>query len=264
MDLLLTMAIILSAVNENRWYHPTVSTTWQWQLNTTPNRSYPNTNYDVDLYDLDLFDTEQSTIDALHAEDKRVVCYFSAGSFEEWRDDADSFPEEALGNNYDGWEGERWLDIRHSGLRTIILERLDLAQSKQCDGVEPDNMDAYTNDTGFALTAEDQLSYNMFLSESAHERGLAIGLKNDLSQVEALVKYFDFHVNEQCHLFEECDLLTPFINAGKPVFNAEYDERYYSEDDFIVLCQDAEQRQFQTLYLPTALDDTFRFSCENP
>ena len=69
------------------WYRPNIRTTWQWQLN-----SILNTSYDVDLYDVDLFNTEQATIDDLHAQGKKVICYFSAGSYENWREDKDSFP----------------------------------------------------------------------------------------------------------------------------------------------------------------------------
>ena len=42
----------------------------------------------------------------------------------------------------------------------------------------------------FSLTAADQLDYNRFLAEQAHQRGLAIGLKNDLDQVASLVDLF--------------------------------------------------------------------------
>lgn len=38
--------------------------------------------------------------------------------------------------------------------------RLDLAVQKGCDGVEPDNVDGYQNNSGFPLTAQDQLAYN--------------------------------------------------------------------------------------------------------
>ena len=35
--------------------------------------------------------------------------------------------------------------------------------------------------------------------------------------------YFDWALNEQCFEYNECETLTPFINAGKPVFNTEYE-----------------------------------------
>lgn len=108
-------------------------------------------------------------------------------------------------------------------LAPIMEARLDLARSKGCDGVDPDNVDGYTHDTGFLLTAEDQKRCNMYLAESAHQRGLLVGLKNDLEHISELVSYFDWVLNEGCFSSAECDLLTPFLQAGKPVFVIEYE-----------------------------------------
>ena len=49
----------------------------------------------------------------------------------------------------------------------IILDRLDVARAKGCDGVEPDNVDGYANKTGFDLTKDDQLRFNRFLAVEA-------------------------------------------------------------------------------------------------
>ena len=46
-----------------------------------------------------------------------------------------------------------------------MAARLDLAVSRQCDGVEPDNMDGYMNDSGFDMTGAHQLAYNRWLAE---------------------------------------------------------------------------------------------------
>jgi hypothetical protein len=128
-----------------------------------------------------------------------------------------------LGSALDGWPGERWLDVRRTDLlRPIMAARMDTCRSKGFDAVEPDNVDGYANKSGFPLTAADQLTYNRMLAELAHERGLAIGLKNDLDQVDALHSHFDFAVNEECAAYDECDLLVPFLRSGKPVFHAEY------------------------------------------
>lgn len=45
-----------------------------------------------------------------------------------------------------------------------MVARLDLAVSRGCDGVEPDNVDGYTNNTGFALVPMDQLAFNRNLA----------------------------------------------------------------------------------------------------
>lgn len=242
------------------WYKPSVGVTWHWQLQGTLNSSYS-----VGLYDIDLFDTTITQISNLQAEDKKVICYFSGGSYENWRDDADDFPDIALGEPLDGWQGERWLDIRNNNVRTIMLSRLDLAKEKGCDGVEPDNMDGYTNLTeasGFNLTAENQLDYNRFIAEEAHKRGLSVGLKNNLNQVAELEPFFDFSVNEQCFQYDECDLLEPFITAGKPVLTVEYESSYIESSAIREnMCTQVVAMNFSTLVLPLDLDDSFRYSC---
>lgn len=182
-----------------------------------------DTGLNVVIYNLDLFDTEPAAITKLHARGIFVMCYFSAGSFEDWRPDSDQFPAEILGNDYRGWPGEKWLDIRKIDLLApLMAARLDLAAEKGCDGVDPDNINGFANDTGFPLTHQDQLQYNIWLAESAHSRGLSIGLKNDVEQIPDLLPYFDWQLQEECFQYNECELLLPFIKAGKPVFNIEY------------------------------------------
>ena len=60
----------------------------------------------ADIYDIDLLDAPSQTIADLQADGKKVICYFSAGTYEDW---------------------------------------CDLAVTKGCDGVEPDNMEAYAH-----------------------------------------------------------------------------------------------------------------------
>ena len=204
------------ASTATRW-QPRPGTTWQIQLQGTL-----DTSVAASAYDIDLFDTPASAIAALHAAGRKVICYFSAGSFEDWRADAGQFPAAALGNALDGWPGERWLDTRAAGVRTVMRARMDLAVTKKCDAVDPDNVDGYTNTPGFPLTAATQVDYNKFLATEAHARGLGVGLKNDLSQIPSLVDDFDFAINEQCQVYSECNLLMPFITRSKPVFGIEY------------------------------------------
>lgn len=239
------------------WYRPAVGVSWQWQL-----KGKPNLSYDVALYDVDLFDTSAATIAKLHAAGRKVICYFSAGSYEGWRPDNGAFAPGVCGKPLDGWPNERWLDIRAANVLTIMLRRLDLAQQKGCDGVEPDNVDGYSNPTGFKLTATDQLAFNRRIANEAHARGLAVGLKNDLDQIPQLVSYVDFAVNEQCFEFSECDALAPFVKAGKPVLHAEYKARYRTDAAArAAMCAAAKARGFSTLVLPLELDDQFRLGC---
>ncbi len=227
-------------------WSPSPGTTWQWQLN-----GEINTSFDVQMYDIDLFDAPQATIDSLKNSGRAVICYFSAGSSEIWRPDAASVPLSVQGNG-NGWEGEKWLDIRAiEKLSPVMRSRLDLAVAKGCDGVEPDNVDGYTNNTGFPLTASDQLVFNRWLATEAHARGLSIGLKNDVDQIVELEPWFDWAINEQCAEYNECDQMTPFIDAGKAVFGVEYSGNSAS------FCPGINALNFDWLIKDIELTDTF-------
>jgi hypothetical protein len=159
----------------------------------------------------------------LHAAGRLVICYISAGAYEDFRPDAHRFPPAVLGRP-NGWDGERWLDIRRwRALRPILRDRFRMCRDKGFDAVEADNVDGYANRTGFDLRPADQLRFNRRLARLARATGLAIGLKNDLGQVAALEPHFDFAVNEECFRYDECGRLAPFRRAGKPIFHVEYD-----------------------------------------
>lgn len=244
------------------WLRPSVGATWQWQLQPDQNGMI-NSAHAADVYDIDLFNSSNELIELLHRQGRIVIGYFSAGTYEDFRPDSGQFSSDELGKPLEDFADERWLDVRSENVRRIVLARLDLAAQKGFDGVEPDNVDGYANDSGFDLSAADQLAFNRFIANEAHLRGLSVGLKNDLDQIPQLVDYFDFAVNEQCHQYEECDLLQPFIAAGKPVFNAEYAATYVNfAASRAQLCEEARNRSLRTLVLPIALDDGFRFSCD--
>ena len=237
---------------------PKVTDTWQWQLTGTI-----DTSYNVVVYDIDLFDAPDSVITSLHNSGRHVVCYFSAGSAENWRPDYSKFKPADLGNPLDGWPGEKWVDTRSANVRSIMASRLDLAKSRGCDGVEPDNVDAYQNKPGFPLTAATQLDYDKYLATQAHARGLKVALKNDVDQLSSLAASFDFAVNEQCHEYSECGGYTVFTNAGKPVFNAEYKKAYVNNPSTrATMCANARAANLRTLVLPLDLNDAFRYSCD--
>ncbi|MYU20705.1 endo alpha-1,4 polygalactosaminidase [Streptomyces sp. SID8352] len=198
-------------------WQPRPGLAWQWQLNGPVQETA-----DVPVYDIDGFENSAADVARLHRAGRKVICYINVGAWEDYRPDAGDFPERVLGGT-NGWAGERWLDIRRvSVLRPIMERRFDMCRDKGFDAVEPDLVEAYGNKSGFPLTARDQLVYNRMIADIAHERGLSVGLKNDLPQIPELVKVFDFAVNEQCAEYGECDRLTPFIEAGKAVFHVEY------------------------------------------
>ncbi|KJK47052.1 endo alpha-1,4 polygalactosaminidase [Streptomyces sp. NRRL F-4428] len=200
-----------------RW-QPPPGTGWQWQLT-----GRLDTSVKAPVYDVDGFNTTKEQVAVLKKAGRKTICYLSTGAWEDWRPDAEAFPRDLLGKG-NGWEGERWLDIRRTAeLEPLMAKRFDMCRDKGFDAVEPDNMDGYQNPSGFPLTADDQLHYNRLIAKLAHDRGMAVGLKNDLDQIPQLVGDFDFAVNEQCAQYEECERLTPFVEAGKAVFHAEYE-----------------------------------------
>ena len=196
------------------------------------------------VYNVDLEDTTKAKITTLKNSGKAVICYFSAGSSEDWRSDFSKFPASVKGNRLDGWDGENWLDVRQLNvLMPIMKARMDLAVSKGCDAIDPDNVDGYTNNTGFPLTYSHQLAYNIALANAAHARGLKISLKNNMDQVPDLINYSDFAVNEQCFQYNECNTLNPFITAGKPVFNIEY------QGEITTLCSKAKKLGLSLIHI---------------
>ena len=234
------------------WWLPTVGASWQWQLTGTV-----DTSINADVYDIDGFDNAASVVTTLHNQGRHVIAYFSAGTYEDWRSDAGSFPGGVLGSN-NGWPGEKWLDIRQINvLRPIMEARVAIAKTKGFNAIEWDNVDGYANSSGFALTGADQIAYNTMLAEIAHDAGMSVGLKNDLDQVAQLVSVFDFAVNEQCFEYDEADMLTPFIDAGKPVFNAEYNG---STSTF---CPIATSLKFSSIFKNLDLD-AYRVACPLP
>lgn len=201
-----------------RW-RPRPGLAWQWQLD---GRADPSA--DVPVYDIDGFENTAGDVARLHREGRKVICYVNVGAWEDFRPDRDAFPRSVLGRP-NGWRGERWLDIRRVRvLRPIMERRFDMCRDKGFDAVEPDLVEGYGNDTGFPLTAGDQLRYNRMIARIAHDRGLSVGLKNDLPQIPQLVDHFDFAVNEECAQYGECAELSPFVEAGKAVFHVEYSE----------------------------------------
>ncbi|PNS18880.1 hypothetical protein CAC42_5419 [Sphaceloma murrayae] len=226
---------------------------------------------DVDVYDIDLFTNNQSTITKLHSLNKKVICYFSAGSYEPNRPDSDQFTATDKGKGLDGWPGEVWLQTNSDNVRKIMSTRIKLASDKGCDAIDPDNVDGFVrppfsppfflslkitstteicmsvsadlrspqqNDNGLGLTANDTVNFMQYLSDEASKYNMSTGLKNAGDVIDDVLPYTHFSVNEQCAEYSECALFAPFVEAGKPVFHIEYpkDAPSVSTEDADSLC----------------------------
>lgn len=228
------------------WWRPAAGLSWQWQLT-----GKLNLDLQTDVIDVDL-DVGKSVVDYFHSKGTKVICYISVGSYENWRTDADQFPDEVLGKDYEGWSGEKWLDIRRIDLLApIMLARLDECAAKGFDGMEPDNLQIWDNDTGFPLTYEDQLRYALWLADESHKRGLAIGQKNAPDQTEDLVDVFDFAITEDAFYYNWAQDMLPYIQANKPVFAAEYTDL---PGDFQEFCRQSKELGFSTILKHRDLD----------
>jgi hypothetical protein len=130
-------------------WQPSAGASWQIVLQNPIKITGTTTSPDVKIWDLDLDDNDVSTFRTLKTCGKRVICYFSAGSYEDWRDDKHEFLPSDLGETMDGWPDERWVDTRSSNVRKIMKRRIALAASKGCDAIDPDNVDGYVRFPSF-------------------------------------------------------------------------------------------------------------------
>ena len=178
--------------------------------------------FSIDLYGLNGVTPNVAAVRAIDREGGYAICYVDAGTWESWRPDARAFAPVLLGRS-NGWPGERWLDIRHAtSILAIMARRAARCERAGFLAVDFDNVDAFTNDTGFAITATEQLSYNRALADIAHRDHMAVGLKNDGDQARVLEPWFDFAVDEQCIQYHSCARLASFVIANKPVYDVEY------------------------------------------
>jgi hypothetical protein len=253
---------------------PAARTSWQWEIDHPLNvhsASDMSTNGTLytgarasapQVYDIDGFDNTAGSVNLLHREHKRVICYLSVGTWESWRPDASTFPGALLGNADPGWTGERYLDIGPSPyygkLQAIMYHRLEMCRSKHFDGVEFDNMDVAENDSGFNITIAQDNAYVRWLAAKAHSLGLAAGQKNYVDQSGALVRSMDFMISEQCFQYGDCDQVAPYLRAHKAVFEAEYQDQGADPKAY---CPASNRLNLNTDEFVTNLDGSLRVTC---
>lgn len=210
--------------NNNTWY-PEVAASWQIILSNPLELDTKNPESltpDVDVWDIDMYTNSAEIIAAIQSLGKKVICYFSAGSYEDYRPDSKQFKSEDKGSELDGWPGEYWLNLSSPNVRSIMAARIKYASEKGCDAIDPDNVDGFQNDNGLDLTAADSVSFVKFLSIEAAKYNMSTGLKNAGDIIGNVIDYVHFSVNEQCVQYSECDTFAAFIKNSKPVFNIEY------------------------------------------
>jgi len=200
---------------------------WQWQLSSTPTTAELATAYAAGAraFDIDGDDASAADVAAIHSLGAGVgaVCYIDVGGWEDYRSDAANFAASVKGKAIDGWPSEKWLDVRQIAvLKPLMQARVQMCARKGFDAVEPDLLDGYENDTGFPITAAQQITYNRMIADLAHASGLTVAQKGDVDQSAELQPYFDWTLNEQCGQYNECGPLSAYTAAGKAVWIVEY------------------------------------------
>jgi len=217
-----------SAQSSTGWLTPT--TTWQWQIQGKIDQTVSAQMFDIDLFDARPGEINAGVISQLHSKGKHVLCYLDTGAWESYRPDASQFPASVIGNST-GWSGERWLDIRQQSwplFADIIWNRLDLAVSLGCDGIEPDQNNSVENNPGFPITYADEAAWYLEVARQAHLRGLTVVQKNGIELLHrsfgpSLVAAHDGMLNEECWQYRECDDgLQLYVQAGKWLGEVEY------------------------------------------
>lgn len=219
-----------------------------------------NPIHQADVYDIDGENATKAQVDYLHSKGKKVICYFDAGVYEDYRGDANKFPKSVIGNPDEGWDGSWWLDIRQIDiLEPIMKARIQMCKDKGFDSIEPDEITNWSNNPGFPITYNDQIKYNRAIAQWAHEAGLSIGLKGDLEQAHDLVNDFDWALIEECYQYGECTKIANegpgadgkehpgvqlFVQKNKAVWIAEYKKI----DQFNKFCEDSKKNKFNTAW----------------
>ncbi|KNC82631.1 hypothetical protein SARC_05087 [Sphaeroforma arctica JP610] len=182
------------------------------------------------MIDIDLQTKSKDYVKSLANGGQYVVCYFSAGTAEDWRPDYLAMMEYASQNSR--YPGEHWMDItRWSSFKHLIKARMEEAVEKGCHGIETDNTDAYEygstavkGETKESLKPY-QIAYLRWMADTAHDLGLEIALKNTVDLIPDLIDHMDYAINESCAKFSAnsyCSNYEAFVKQDKAVFGVEY------------------------------------------
>jgi hypothetical protein len=213
-----------------------------------------DSSLDVDVYIIDL-DYEPADFAALRGARRYVVCHFSAGSLEPWRDDAGQVGEDVLGNELEDYPDERWLDVRAATVRTLVGGRLERARAHGCDAVFPANLGVHAADSGFALAEADALDYAGWLADEAAARGLRTML-GSAELIAQLADRYDLGLAFDCLAADGCQRWAPLRAAGKALLVVEVGEQ--AEAD--ALCPTAAAQDLVAIFKRREFD-AFRIAC---
>ena len=222
--------------DDGAWWKPAAGVSFDWDLDDITSSD----TFSSAVVDVDAFTTSAETVATLHAAGKKVIAYISVGTLEDDRPDKSMLPKEVIGKIYDEWPHEKWLDIRQiDKLKPWLEGRIAMIKNKHFDGVEPDNMDGYDNETGFAIKIADTKKYADYLITLAHANGLSIGQKNVEDLTAEYAAKFDWALTEDAFQQGWAESMVEYITLKKPVFAVEYTDV-------------TSQNKFENIYCPKA------------
>jgi len=263
-------------VTGGRWWRlPAGLVAWQWELD------HPlSLTSDLDLglgdrtpsghpaeepviYDIDGFDNPARTVAGLHARGDRVICYIEVGAAETYRPDYAQLRATGLGRVVPGYPDERYLNINLPAVVDLIERRILMCARRGFDAVEPDIDDSYTDPTGFDISEQANIGYDITLSRYAHSLRLGFGLKNgDEDRFAArMLPHVDFVLDEQCIQYDTCRAFEPaYRRADIGVLEAEYvDDGGPSPATY---CARADALGLSAVQYRTSLDASSRVPCQ--
>ncbi|HEY2794263.1 MAG TPA: endo alpha-1,4 polygalactosaminidase [Micromonosporaceae bacterium] len=188
---------------------------WQIQLGGSIDESM-----NVTYYDLDPVTTTQETVHAIASSKHRMICHLNIDAIDVVTPDAAMLPAKVKGKA----AGDRlqWLNIREwSAVGPVVRNALDLCKTKGFQGVDADMADGYAYDTGFDLTAADQIAYDRNVVSMAQGMGLAIAVRTTPALVAALEPDTDFAVIAGCAEAGTCTEYRAYAQHNKPVLDVE-------------------------------------------
>ena len=212
---------------------PSGKVAWDWQIGASSDSAIV-VPAGVTLMDLDGFNTSAAKVADLRSRGVYTVCYIDAGSFEPGRPDSAQYPSYLKIQQDPDWPAEYFLDVTdvfkpNSVLASILVKRMQMCKAKGFDALEPDNLQNDENVSDGRITAQQQLDFNGWIADRAHENGLAVFQKNGPDKIlqrdrtgKMMVEKFDGILNEQCQEYAECGALAEYTKRGKLALNVEY------------------------------------------
>jgi hypothetical protein len=259
---------------------------WQWELAHPLNLLSPSdmgTNGVLytgplaptpQVYDIDGIENPASTVTALHAKGKHVICYIEVGAAGNYGGVYSTYYSQLskagdLGPKMPGYH-EKYLKIGNSTTATIVKQIIhDQCAAKGFDAVEPDIDDEWYDGVGITMATEE--SYLHTLSTYAHSLGLSWGLKdgdqaNNTSDSAKFVSdlvaqhTIDWALTEQSFQYGADSALYPTLqNAGLAWFEAEYNDQ--GGPSPTSYCATAHAENANAVQYDSNLDGAVRVAC---